>query len=57
MAKKPTKSDIAVRVEKMLGRGDVRMAVEAVRAAKLSEGQFDRIMADHPTLREAYLSA
>lgn len=55
-AVKPAASAIADRVDHLIGRGDMRMAVEAVRAAKLNESQFDKIMADHPALREAYHS-
>lgn len=57
MAKKQSKKDVVERVEKHLRQGDVRKAVDVVRAAKLSEAAFDDIMAEHEHLRDAYHAA
>ncbi|MDR9777202.1 hypothetical protein RJJ65_32105 [Rhizobium hidalgonense] len=43
-------------VPKLISRGEMRKAAEAVKEAAPSEAQFDALMADHPGLRNVYLS-
>jgi hypothetical protein len=63
MAKKTTKkaetkahSELSRIVPKLISRGEMRKAAEAVKEAAPSESQFDAIMAENPGLRDVYLS-
>lgn len=67
MAKKPAKATKAkapvvkidetlnAKVAKCIGQGDLRKAARMVADANPPEVQFDKIMADNPNLREAFL--
>lgn len=63
MAKKTSKKpaeqkddELARVVPRLISRGEMRKAAEAVKEADPSEAQFDDIMAANPGLRDAYLS-
>jgi hypothetical protein len=59
MAKKTTKKaddELARIVPKLISRGEMLKAAEAVKAAEPSEAQFDALMAENPGLRDVYLS-
>lgn len=58
MAKKAQKFDegLSRSVPKLISRGEMRKAAEAVKEASPSEAQFDALMADNPGLRDVYLS-
>jgi hypothetical protein len=58
MAKKAPKFDeeLSRSVPKLISRGEMRKAAEAVKEASPSEAQFDALMADNPGLRDVYLS-
>ncbi|MBX5089351.1 hypothetical protein [Rhizobium lentis] len=43
-------------VPKLISRGELLKAAEAVKEASPSEEQFDALMAENPGLREVYLS-
>lgn len=63
MAKKPARKpaekmddELSRVVPKLISRGEMLKAAEAVRDASPSEAQFDALMADNPGLRDVYLS-
>jgi hypothetical protein len=58
MSKKAPKFDEELLrvVPKMISRGEMRNAAEAVKEASPSEAQFDALMAENPGLRDVYLS-
>lgn len=59
MAKKTTRKtddELARIVPKLISRGEMLKAAEAVKAAEPSEAQFDALMAENPGLRDVYLS-
>jgi hypothetical protein len=48
--------ELARVVPKLISRGEMLKAAEAVKEASPSEAQFDALMADNPGLRGVYLS-
>lgn len=55
MAKKKDDAEaVKDRVGKLLGRGEVRGAVELVKSSDLAEGSFDDVMEAFPVLRDVY---
>lgn len=63
MAKKPARKpaekmddELSRVVPKLISRGEMLKAAEAVRDASPSESQFDALMAENPGLRDVYLS-
>lgn len=51
-----TDDELSRVVPKLISRGELRKAAEAVKEAAPSEAQFDDLMADNPGLRDVYLS-
>lgn len=63
MAKKPARKpaekmddELSRVVPKLISRGEMLKAAEAVREASPSEAQFDALMAENPGLRDVYIS-
>jgi hypothetical protein len=55
-AEAKTDSELSRIVPKLISRGEMLKAAEAVKEAAPSEAQFDALMAENPGLREVYLS-
>lgn len=53
-SKKDQAAELAISVNQMVNRGDLRDAAKLVKSSEVDEDVFDDIMAQHANLRDVY---